>query len=153
MSLPGSREPLPVRTLEPLDVAAPSAALSISGTVDSSRVYTTSWRFGEQFSVEDEPIEVSWFLTDDLGYEAFRAGADHVVFAEGSLGEEASLELAFAKSWRLVFVNESVVSTAAVGEIELGVSPTEDARWEGSLEHGELLRLLPGEHVAVALDK
>ncbi len=153
VSLPGSREPLPVRTLEPLDVAAPSAALSISGTVDSSRVYTTSWRFGEQFSVEDEPIEVSWFLTDDLGYEAFRAGADHVVFAEGSLGEEASLELAFAKSWRLVFVNESVVSTAAVGEIELGVSPTEDARWEGSLEHGELLRLLPGEHVAVALDK
>ena len=50
-------------------------------------------------------------------------------------------------------MNESVVSTAAVGEIELGVSPTEDARWEGSLEHGELLRLLPGEHVAVALDK
>lgn len=153
VSLAGSRPLLPIRTVEALDVTTPSALLTVSGGIESTRVYTSSWRFAEQFSLQDEPVEVRWFLTDDVGYAAFVEGADHVVFAEGALGEEVSMELAFAKSWRLVVVNEDAVSTAAVGDLELLVEPTADARWEGSLEHAERLRLMPGEHVAVSLYK
>ena len=153
VQLDGSRPAVPARTLEALDVAKPSARLTVGGEVESSRTFAESWRYGETFMDTHDPVALRWFLTDDAGYAAFVAGEDHVVFAEGLLGEEASLDLAFARSWRLVVVNEDSASTAAIGELALLVEPTDGARWEGSLEHGERLRLLPGEHVAVALDK
>lgn len=153
VTLNASRPAYPLVTVEPLEVAKPSATLRVTGASESTRVYASSYRYGEQFSDADAAVPIRWFLTDEDGYALWLEGNDLVAFAGGELGEAVEVDLAFSRSWRLVFVNEATTVAAAVGDVAIVLQPTEGARWEGSVEQARRLRLLPGEHHAMAIDK
>ena len=91
-----------------------------------------------------------WFVTDEEGWDLFRAGEDFEVLAEGVLGDGA--EVPFDPEARRVFVLvNDTARTAVFGALDLNMLPGADGTWEGEVPHGFDLHMMPGEYVAVRL--
>jgi len=129
--------------------AEPNATLSLSGQLDAGRIIAESLVYDpDTFTVETNPPTVRWFVTTADGYAGWLEGAETPVLAEGTLGEDATLELDTREDRVLVISNEDSLSTAAFGSFSATLTPLDDG---DAATQAQDLVLPPGEHTAILL--
>lgn len=135
VTINGSMDAPVVRTATEAD-AATNATLSITGSDLEGRIIGDSHVYGDDtYTIEDIAPPVRWFVTTSEGYEGWKEGAETLMFAEGLLGDLASVDLDVSAGRVLVIVNEDALSTAALGSlaVDLTASNGSAESWSGPL--------------------
>lgn len=129
------------------DEDAAVATLRIAGAAEATRTVSSSYRYApDTFTAAVDTRELRWFVTDLAGFDAFEAGDDFTVFAEGSLAEPVEVPLSTVEDRVAVVVNDDGVASVAVGDWSMALE-TPSGVSLSAVEHAFVLS--PGDYHAV----